>query len=137
MIIVDTSAWIFLFDQRRGGQEAIQARQFYQRNKEPLAVTDLIVEETHKWLIHHAFPKEKAMEILKKFVDQEFAEILSIESIDRATACHLSKKYLDQNISYTDSLTAAMMKRMKLKEVFSFDSHFDLFPGITRVPYRS
>lgn len=134
MIFVDTSAWIFLFDQRRGGQEAMQARYFYQLNKEPLAVTDLIVEETHKWLIHHAFPKERAIEILKKFVDQDFAEILPIESIDRSTACLLSRKYMDQNISYTDALTVAMMKRMKLKEVFSFDAHFDLFPGITRVP---
>lgn len=134
MIFVDTSAWIFLFDQRRGGLEAVQARHFYQRNKEPLVVTDLIVEETHKWLIHHAFPKESAIEILKKFVDQEFAKILPIESIDRTTACLFSRKYLDQGISYTDALTVAMMKRIKVKEIFSFDAHFDLFPGISRVP---
>ena len=134
MIFVDTSALIFLFDQRRGGPEAIQARNFYQQNKEPLVVTDLIVEETHKWLTHHAFPREKALEILKKFVDQDFAEILPIESMDRTTACLLSKKYLDQNISYTDTLTVAMMKRMRVTEIFSFDAHFDLFPGITRAP---
>ena len=60
MILVDTAAWIFLFDQRRGGKEAKLAYEFYQHNKEPLVVTDLIIEETHKWLTHHAFPKEKA-----------------------------------------------------------------------------
>ncbi len=134
MILVDTSAWIFLFDQRRGGPEAIQASHFYRQNKEPLAVTDLIVEETHKWLVHHGFPKERGLEILKGFVDRDFAEILPIEDTDRTTAYLLSKKYQDQNISYTDALSVAIMKRVKLKEIFSFDAHFDLFPGISRVP---
>lgn len=134
MILVDTSAWIFLFDQRRGGKESLQAREFFQSNKKPLAVTDLIIEETHKWLVHHAFPREKALEILKKFVDQDFAEIVPIEAIDRTAAYFLSKKFMDQNLSYTDAITVSIMKRMKLKEVFSFDAHFDLFPGIKRVP---
>ncbi|MES2274242.1 MAG: PIN domain-containing protein [Chlamydiota bacterium] len=134
MIFVDTSAWIFLFDQRRGGKESVEARNFYQQNKELLAVTDLIIEETHKWLVHHSFPKEKALEILKKFVEEEFAEIFPIENIDRTTAYLISKKFTDQNISYTDALTVAMMRRTKTREIFSFDTHFDLFPGIVRIP---
>jgi predicted nucleic acid-binding protein len=111
----------------------VQARLFYQRNNKPLAITDLIVEETHKWLTHHAFPKEKAIEILKQFVDQKFATILPIESQDRLNACPWCKKYLDQGISYADAVSIAMMKRMKIQEVFSFDAHFDLIPGIIRV----
>ena len=134
MIFVDTSAWLFLFDQRRGGPESPLAREFYKRNNQPFAVHDLIIEETHKWLMHHAFPKEKALQILMGFIDQNFAEIIPIENIDRMTAGHLSKKYLDQNLSYTDAMTVAIMKRLKMTEIFSFDSHFDLFPAVTRVP---
>jgi hypothetical protein len=134
MILVDTSAWIFLFDQRRGGKESKEAALYFQKNTRPLAVTDLIIEETHKWLVHHAFPREKAMIILKKFIDQHFAEIIPIENIDRTTACFLCKKFIDQNVSYTDALSVAVMKRLQLKEVFSFDHHFNLFPGICRVP---
>ena len=134
MIFVDTSAWIFLFDGRRGGKEAVQAQEFYQRIKDPLVVTDLIIEETHKWLTHHAFSNQKALKILEGFVDQNFAKIIAIENIDRTLAYLSTKKYLDQGLSYTDAVTVAVMKRLKIRDVFSFDAHFDLFPGIARVP---
>ncbi len=125
MIFVDTSAWIFLFDHRRGGVESKLALEFFQRNTEPLAVTDLTIEETHKWLTHHGFPREKALKILGDFVEHTLAKIITIL---------ISKKYLDQGLSYTDAITVAVMKRMKVREIFSFDAHFDLFPGIKRVP---
>lgn len=134
MIFVDTSAWIFLFDQRRGGKEAISAQEFYQRNTRPLVVTDLILEETHKWLVHHAFPKERALRILQEFINESFAKIVLMENTDRTAAIQFIHKYLDQGLSYTDAVTIAMMKRLKVKEIFSFDAHFDLFPGIVRVP---
>lgn len=134
MILVDTSAWIYLFDRRRGGKDSVLAVEFYQRNKKPLAVTDLIIEETHKWLSHHGFPNEKALRILEEFVDQNFAKIISIEDLDRTNACILCKKFLDQGLSYTDAITISIIKRLKLKEVFSFDCHFDLIPTISRVP---
>src|SRR5437870_2606498 len=100
MILVDTSAWIYLFDQRRGGKEAALALEFYHSNGKSLAITDLIIEETHKWLIHHAFPKEKALQILKEFINENFAEIITIENIDRIHALQFIQKYLDQGLSY-------------------------------------
>lgn len=135
MIFVDTSAWIYLFDQRRGGREAVLASEFYLSNKKSLAITDLILEETHKWLIHHAFPKEKAPKILKEFVNENFAKIITIENNDRIDASQLLHKYLDQGLSFTDAITVSVMKRIKVKEVFTFDAHFDLFPAIKRVPH--
>jgi len=89
---------------------------------------------THKWLTHHGYPKEKALQILGDFVEQTLAKIITIEEVDRTNAHLFCKKYIDQNLSYTDAITVAVMKRMKAKEIFSFDTHFDLFPGIKRVP---
>jgi predicted nucleic acid-binding protein len=97
-------------------------------------MTDLVLEETHKWLVHHAFPRDKAFKILEGFINESFAKILPIEDIDRATASLFLQKYLDQGLSYTDAITVSIMKKMKIKEVFAFDAHFDLFRGIQRVP---
>ncbi|MCE5317225.1 MAG: PIN domain-containing protein [Parachlamydia sp.] len=134
MIIVDTSAWICLFERPSSTSHHQAAKRFHIANKDPLAVSDLIIEETHKWLIHHAFPPSNALQILEGFVTQKFAQIISIEENDRQEAKKLVEKYLDQKLSYTDAVTLAMMKRLKIKKVFSFDRHFDLFRGVERVP---
>lgn len=134
MIIVDTCAWIYLFDKKSSGKYSKEAKDFYAANKEPLAVTDLIIEETHKWLVHHQFPPKNAHQILQGFVTEEFAQIIPIEENDRIEASKLVNKYLDQQLSYTDAITVSVMKRARIKKVFSFDSDFDLIRGIERVP---
>lgn len=133
MIIVDTCAWIYLFDKKSTGKCSIEAKQFYTSNKEPLVVTDLIIEETHKWLVHHQFPPQNALKILNGFVTQEFAQIIPIDENDRVEASKLVEKYLDQQFSYTDAITVATMRRAHIKKIFSFDSDFDLIRGIERV----
>lgn len=134
MIIVDTSAWIFFFDERKGGSEAECLSQFLQKCPYKLLTTDLIIEETHKWLVHHSYNPKRAAEILDQFNQGLLAQIIPIEKVDRMHAVQIVKKYVDQKLSYTDALTVAMLKRMKLKQVCTFDSHFDLFPGVERVP---
>lgn len=134
MIFVDTSAWIYLFDKRRGGKEAFAAEKFYKQNNETLVITDLIIEETHRWLIHHSFSEKKALEILHEFTNEHLATIVPIENIDRLNAYQSTYKYSDQQLSFTDAISVAIMRRLKIKEIFSFDSHFDLFRDISRLP---
>ena len=134
MIIVDTCSWIYLFEKKSVGKCSAEAKHFYASNKEPLAITDLIIEETHKWLVHHQFPPKNALSILSGFVSQEFAQIIPIDEKDRVEASKLVEKFLDQQLSYTDAVTVAVMKRVHIKKIFSFDRDFDLIRGIERVP---
>lgn len=136
MIIVDTCIWIYLFDKKSTGKCSVEAKQFYTLNQEPLAVTDLIIDEMHKWLVHHRFTPKNALQILNGFVAQEFAQIIPIDEKDRVEANQLVEKYLDQQFSYTDAITVALMKRVHIKKIFSFDSDFDLIRGIERVPKK-
>jgi len=51
-------------------------------------------------------------------------------------ALGLMRKYADQGVSFTDSLSAVLMRRFGLKRVFGFDRHFEamgfsLWPGKT------
>lgn len=134
MIIVDTSAWIFLFQKNSNEKNSQKAKDVFKKRREPFAVSDLIIEETHKWLVHHGHPQKLALQILHSFVTEEFAKIIPIQSEDRIEATKLVEKYLDQSLSFTDAITVALMKRHKIKKVFSFDSDFDLFRGIERIP---
>lgn len=53
---------------------------------------------------------------------------------DLAKALGLMRKFADQGVSFTDCLSAAMMRRLGLRRVFGFDRHFeamgfDVWPG--------
>ncbi len=53
---------------------------------------------------------------------------------DLLKALGLMRKYADQGVSFTDCLSAVLMKRAGLKRVFGFDRHFvamgfSLWPG--------
>lgn len=59
------------------------------------------------------------------------------ESSDEEKARDILKKYNDQVLSYHDALCAAIMIRIGMYRIFSFDSHFWVFgfrvePGITK-----
>jgi hypothetical protein len=44
---------------------------------------------------------------------------------DWAKALVLMRKFADQGVSFTDCLSAVLMKRAGLKRVFGFDRHFE------------
>jgi uncharacterized protein len=134
MIFVDTVAWLHLFDAQKRGTEQLAARQFLTSNKEGLCTSDLVISETHKWLVDHGRPIERANSILGKLVRQELAVLVPIEESDRILAEKIVIKFADQQLSYTDAITVAIVTRCGIKKVFSFDRHFLLFSNIQRVP---
>jgi uncharacterized protein len=134
MIFVDTVAWLYLFDEQQDGEEARQARDFIKTLNQALCTSDMVISETHKWLIHHGRPASKSFKALKALAQQEITHIIPIEQADRTKAIELVKKYTDQKLSYTDAVSVALMRRLKIKQIFSFDMHFRLFPEIEAVP---
>jgi predicted nucleic acid-binding protein len=134
LIFVDTVAWLYLFGKGQQDPQVQKARQFIQVLQQPLCTSDLVVEETHKWLVHHGRPTSQALIVLRKLASQELAQILEIEPEDRTIAIGLVDQYLDQKLSYTDAISVALMKRLGLRQIFSFDRHFLLFPELERVP---
>lgn len=62
-------------------------------------------------------------------------EWLPAECEDLLNAFGLMKKFADQAVSFTDSLSFVLMKRAGLRDVFGFDGHFPaagfrLWPGL-------
>lgn len=61
-------------------------------------------------------------------------EWLRAEEEDLGKALGLMRKFADQGVSFTDCLSAVLMKRIGLKMIFGFDRHFEamgfgLWPG--------
>jgi hypothetical protein len=52
-------------------------------------------------------------------------EWLRAEEEDLRKALGFMRKYADQGVSFTDCLSAVLMKRTGLKRVFGFDRHFE------------
>lgn len=44
------------------------------------------------------------------------------------------QQYDDKEWSYTDCAILALARRLRIREVFAFDSHFDQMPDILRLP---
>ena len=62
-------------------------------------------------------------------------EWLQAAEDDWREALVLMRKFADQGVSFTDCLSAVLMKRTGLRQVFGFDRHFEalgfrVWPGI-------
>lgn len=54
-------------------------------------------------------------------------EWLRADEADLSQAFLLMRKFADQGVSFTDCLSAVLMKQNKMKLVFGFDHHFEAF----------
>ncbi len=71
---------------------------------------------------------QPAFEALMGIIDEVFA----VELRDTERARDILMSY--HRLSARDALHAAIMERYRITSVMSFDSGFDLYPGISRIP---
>ena len=95
-------------------------------------ISNLIVAETYTSLLwklgHH-----KALSFLDIF--EQSSSIQSIWSSQEleARARDILRRYDDQDFSYTDAVSFALMKQQNLTEAFALDHHFSVV-GFTQFP---
>lgn len=63
----------------------------------------------------------------------EWLTILRSEKNDELRAIDFFEKYSDHRLSFTDCISFALMQRKKIKRVFTFDHHFQIF-GFNKYP---
>lgn len=123
---VDTNAWIAIYDIK--DQYHSQATNFLKGllgKPITLITSDYIIDETITFLrmnVSHA----KAVKF-KESIDQSPISIVkSISDEIRKSAWSIFIKYSDQEFSFTDCTSFALMKDLNLKKAFTFDSHFSI-----------
>lgn len=94
-----------------------------------LVLDDIIVAEL-VWVLK-SFYQHTAVDIAQ--VLREFLAQSGIELSDKATLFQALFLFETKNVDFIDALVAARMQKSGFSYIFSFDKHFDRFPGIQRL----
>ncbi len=121
-LFVDTSAWYAAAD--RGDRSHERATQVLGAG-EPLVTSDHVLVETWLLLRHRLgrAPAERFWEGLQAGV----AEIEAVTAADLATAWAVADAFRDQDFSIVDRTSFAVMQRVGLRRVATFDDDFAVF----------
>jgi len=135
MIFVDTGAWFSLAVKE--DEDHAAALDFFKKNSEVLATSDLVAVETMNLLrFRHRGKKglELACRVGDDIWDQRVARLIRVQPEDILSARRLFRRYRDKTFSFTDCTSFVLIERTRIKKAFAFDRHFDQFPGFERFP---
>jgi uncharacterized protein len=122
-IFVDTGAWFALVDSDDADHKAAAA--FLASNKMPLITSNFIFSETVT-LIRYRIGHEAAHSFGQKLMESRFVTMVTVTPTDEERAWDIFTKYRDQDFSFVDCTSFAVMERMKLSMAFGFDRHFSV-----------
>lgn len=80
------------------------------------------------------FSSRLALETGEALWGEHLAKLTQIDARDLREAWRLFRTHIDKRWSFTDCTSNAVMRRLHIKKVFSFDHHFSQMPGLQRVP---
>ncbi|MBI2953656.1 MAG: type II toxin-antitoxin system VapC family toxin [Chloroflexi bacterium] len=122
-VLVDTSAYFALSDRtesRFPDAQAVHGRLVAERWR--LFTTNFIVAETHALLLTR-LGYSYALRFLNQ-LDQSPTVVVRVAVRDEQQARTILHQYTDKAFSLTDATSFAIMERLKIPSVFTFDHHF-------------
>ena len=128
--VVDTSAHYALADSNEPLHPiAVEFAKQLRREGALLVVTNFIIAEVYGLLLlrlgrHVAFNYTAS---LLDGVNKGAVWLERVTQVDEERAWEILRTYADQNFSYVDATTFAVMERLNLTRAFAFDRHFDVF----------
>lgn len=139
MIFIDTGAFC-AFSDRSDTYHVIAVRQFARvlRDLRPLVTTNFIIDETYTW-IRCRQGHQRALEFLQRIREavrgKPRLDIVTVTRPLEEKAWQLLEKFAEQDLSYTDATSFAVIQDRKLSQAFTFDRHFyllrvELLPGV-------
>ena len=121
-IFVDSSAWYAAAD--RSDRQNDRAKQLLATD-EPLVTSDHVLAET--WRLIHHFISNNAAENFWYGLRSGVATIAQTTSADLEAAWAIGERFPDQNFSLVDRTSFALMERLGISRVISFDKDFAVF----------
>ena len=132
-IFVDTSAWLALADKDDAyHRRAALIFPSLLKNYRSLITSNLVIAEAYI-LILNELGHKAAIDFLERLkASPRILKMYATEEIE-ASAEKILIKYNDQDFSYADSVSFAIMRKEKIKKAFCFDKHF-LTAGFESIP---
>lgn len=123
VVFVDTGAWVALAD-ADDEYHARAASLYPDLLRRHLLVThNLVIAETYI-LIRRALGHSEAFLFLEKISSSPRIQKVYSDQTLEAEAESILGKYKDQDFSYTDAVSFALMAQMQIRQAFAFDHHF-------------
>lgn len=125
MIMVDTGAWYAVCDASDINHQ--RAKAFYEKVAAviPLITTDAILVET--WTLLAARLGRSAAITFWETLRVAGVPVATLEETDIEAAWQIICAFPDQTFSFTDATTFAVMERLGIERVFTFDHHFLIY----------
>ena len=95
-----------------------------------LLVTNFIIAEIYTLMLRK-IGRDEAIEYVEKL--RNTAEIERVSEEDENKAWQIILRYQDKDFSYVDATSFAVMKRLGIRDAFSFDEHFEQY-SFNRLP---
>lgn len=132
-IFVDASAWIAVANENDNNHKAaVEVYPHLLADYQRLVTTNLVVVETYIAL-RHELGHRAALAFLENVrTSPRIERVFSTPALEQEAEAIL-RRYADQDFSYTDAVSFALMKARGIKEAFTFDKHFSVL-GFRRIP---
>lgn len=133
-VFVDTSALYALVDtEDNNHQQAVDCLHLIAQFHFPIWVTNCTIVECHRCILQ-SLGSRTGLLFLENIYDAGVPIERALE-IDEQQARNYLQRFCDQNISYTDGISFAVMKRLGIGKAFTFDWHFRLLGFVTIPPF--
>jgi predicted nucleic acid-binding protein len=130
-VFVDTGAW-FAYVVRRDPDHAA-AMDWIRQNRQPLITTDYVIDELLT-LLKIRESHRVAAAAGEALLQQNVTRVERITETDFRVAWEVFRQYRDKGWSFTDCTSKVMMERLGITHAFAFDTHFEEFGTVVRVP---
>jgi predicted nucleic acid-binding protein len=122
-VLVDTSGFYAALNRKDAAHR--EARRLFSQAREErwsLFTTNFVVAETHALILIR-----RGRNYAWQFLQSIYAgstNVVRVEERDERRARSILEQYHDKDFSYCDAISFAVMERLGISEVISFDAHF-------------
>jgi len=133
-IFVDTSGFVALTDKR--DRHHARAKRFFRllaRTRKPLVTSTYVADEVIT-LVRMRIGHAVAVEVGNALLGSKWCRMLDVDEELRASAWSFFTRYKDQEFSFTDCTSFAIMRALAIDEAFTFDRRDFAAAGFSALP---
>ena len=134
-IFVDTGAW-YALNNKNDSHHTAALRYFQAHQDKAMFVTSYYVIDEAITLSRVRIGHHAASQLAGELFSEQAAKIIYVAPDYIPRALEIFNQYSDQDFSFTDCTSFAIMENLKIAEVLAFDSHF-VFEKFGFVPGKS
>ena len=124
-VFVDTGAWYALKDAKDPNHRTVIDFFTSVRGQVLFFTSDYVADEAVTLVRYRLKSHRLATELARELFSEKAAKMIFVSLEHHRRALEIFAKYNDQNFSYTDCTSFAIMEAMQIREALALDSHFN------------